>query len=220
MPTPFPKAGTFQNELQISRAITTRRGDVETRELRYRDGRLARPSLSAMVGYATRTRRNAEAAQKAPLKVFAREDADGVRREKKRRADGDAPAVPGEASAHGRALSKEERRAAKKARKAEKSALMAQVQSARGVAPAEARLSAFLLPVAEPSLRAVLVRPVTVRAVRGADIVVVCEGCPCAWSGVPVALGGCKAASRRYIWLPESPTRLGAESCRPGEEGL
>ena len=106
--------------------------------MRYRDGRLARPSLSAMVGYATRTRRNAEAAQKAPLKVFAREDADGVRREKKRRADGDAPAVPGEASAHGRALSKEERRAAKKARKAEKSALMAQVQSARGVAPAGA----------------------------------------------------------------------------------
>ena len=91
---------------------------------------------------------------------------------------------------------------------------------ARGVAPAEARLSAFRRPVAEPSLRAVLVRPVTVRAVRGADIVVVCEGCPCAWSGVPVALGGCKAASRRYIWLPESPTRLGAESCRPGEEGL
>ena len=91
---------------------------------------------------------------------------------------------------------------------------------ARGVAPAEARLSAFRRPVAEPSLRAVLVRPVTVRAVRGADIVVVCEGCPCAWSGVPVALGGCKTASRRYIWLPESPTRLGAESCRPGEEGL
>ena len=48
---------------------------------------------------------------------------------------------------------------------------------ARGVAPAEARLSAFRRPVAEPSLRAVLVRPVTVRAVRGADIVVVCEGC-------------------------------------------
>ena len=35
-----------------------------------------------------------------------------------------------------------------------------------------------------------------------------------------MALGGCKAASRRYFWLPESPTRLGAESCRPGEEGL
>ena len=52
---------------------------------------------------------------------------------------------------------------------------------ARGVAPADARLSAFLLPVAEPSLRAVLVRPVTVRAVRGADIVVVARGCPCAW---------------------------------------
>ena len=43
---------------------------------------------------------------------------------------------------------------------------------ARGVAPADARLSAFLLPVAEPSLRAVLVLPVTVRAVRGADIFV------------------------------------------------
>ena len=43
---------------------------------------------------------------------------------------------------------------------------------ARGVAPAEARLSAFRRPVAEPSLRAVLVRPVTVRAVRGADIFV------------------------------------------------
>ena len=47
---------------------------------------------------------------------------------------------------------------------------------ARGVAPADARLSAFLLPVAEPSLRAVLVRPVILRAVRGADIVVA-RGC-------------------------------------------
>ena len=54
-----------------------------------------------MAGYATRTRRNADAAQKAPPKVFAREDADGVRREKKRRADKDAPAVPGEARADG-----------------------------------------------------------------------------------------------------------------------
>ena len=88
-----------------------------------------------MAGYATRTRRNADAAQKAPPKVFAREDADGVRREKKRRADKDAPAVPGEASADGRALSKEERRAAKKARKAEKSGLLAQVMGARGTAP-------------------------------------------------------------------------------------
>ena len=88
-----------------------------------------------MAGYATRTRRNADAAQKAPPKVFAREDADGVRREKKRRADRDAPAVPGEASANGRALSKEERRAAKKARKAEKSGLLAQVMGARGTAP-------------------------------------------------------------------------------------
>ena len=88
-----------------------------------------------MAGYATRTRRNADAAQKAPPKVFAREDADGVRREKKRRADRDAPAVPGEASADGRALSKEERRAAKKARKAEKSGLLAQVMGARGTAP-------------------------------------------------------------------------------------
>ena len=89
-----------------------------------------------MAGYATRTRRGANAAQKAPPKVFAREDADGVRREKKRRADGDAPVVPGEAGADGRAMSKEERRAAKKARKAEKSALLAQVQGARGTAPA------------------------------------------------------------------------------------
>ena len=89
-----------------------------------------------MAGYATRARRGANAAQKAPPKVFAREDADGVRREKKRRADGDAPVVPGEAGADGRAMSKEERRAAKKARKAEKSALLAQVQGARGTAPA------------------------------------------------------------------------------------
>ena len=89
-----------------------------------------------MAGYATRARRGANAAQKAPPKVFAREDADGVRREKKRRADGDAPAVSGEAGADGRAMSKEERRAAKKARKAEKSALLAQVQGARGTAPA------------------------------------------------------------------------------------
>ena len=35
-----------------------------------------------MAGYATRARRGANAAQKAPPKVFAREDADGVRREK------------------------------------------------------------------------------------------------------------------------------------------
>ena len=47
---------------------------------------------------------------------------------------------------------------------------------ARGVAPADARLSALRRPVAEPSLRAVLVRPVILRAVRGADIVVA-RGC-------------------------------------------
>ena len=99
-----------------------------------------------MAGYATRTRRNADAAQKAPPKVFAREDADGVRREKKRRADRDAPAVPGEASADGRALSKEERRAAKKARKAEKSGLLAQVMGARGTAPEKTDLLASANP--------------------------------------------------------------------------
>ena len=90
---------------------------------------------------------------------------------------------------------------------------------ARGVAPAEALLSAFRRPVAEPSLRAVLVLPVTVRAVRGADISVA-WGCFLALGVVPVALGGCKAASRRYFWLPESPTRLGAESCRHMRGGL
>ena len=90
---------------------------------------------------------------------------------------------------------------------------------ARGVAPAEARLSAFRRPVAEPSLRAVFVRPVILRAVRGADMFVA-RGCFSALGEVPWALGGCKAASRRYFWLPESPTRDGAESCRPGEEGL
>ena len=96
----------LKKSAEIWRAITTRRGDVETRASRCCDGG-SRHLPHAMAGYATRTRRNADAAQKAPPKVFAREDADGVRREKKRRADRwDAPAVPGEASANGRALSR------------------------------------------------------------------------------------------------------------------
>ena len=65
---------------------------------------------------------------------------------------------------------------------------------ARGVAPAEARLSAFRRPVAEPSLRAVLVRPVTVRAVRGADISV-------AW-GCFLALCGGVPWAQLVRWLP------------------
>ena len=84
-----------------------------------------------MSGYATRTRRNADAGSKAPPKVFAREDFDGVRREKKRRAESDAPGDD-----DGRPLSKSEKRAAKKARKAAKEQLLAQVMGARGTAPA------------------------------------------------------------------------------------
>ena len=67
---------------------------------------------------------------------------------------------------------------------------------ARGVAPADARLSAFLLPVAEPSLRAVFVRPVILRAVRGADIFVA-WGCFLALGEVspwPLRVHGCLAA--------------------------
>ena len=85
----------------------------------------------AMSSYGTRTRRNADANQRAPPKVFAREDEDGVKRVKgeKRRADGEGP------DGGGKGGSKEDKKAAKRARKAAKSALLAQVMGARGTAP-------------------------------------------------------------------------------------
>ena len=84
-----------------------------------------------MSSYGTRTRRNADANQRAPPKVFAREDEDGVKRVKgeKRRADGEGP------DGGGKGGSKEDKKAAKRARKAAKSALLAQVMGARGTAP-------------------------------------------------------------------------------------
>ena len=78
------------------------------------------------------TRRNANASRKALPKVFAREDADGVRRARgeKRRVEGEAEVGGGKAS------SKEARKAEKRARKLKKAELMAQVMGARGTAPA------------------------------------------------------------------------------------
>lgn len=78
------------------------------------------------------TRRNANASRKALPKVFAREDADGVRRARgeKRRVEGEAEVSGGKAS------SKEARKAEKRARKLKKAELMAQVMGARGTAPA------------------------------------------------------------------------------------
>ena len=92
---------------------------------------------------------------------------------------------------------------------------------ARGVAPAEARLSAFRRPVAEPSLRAVLVRPVTVRAVRGADIFVA-WGCflalgvvsPWRWAGarLPRALFWRLRAQLEMALRAAGPARRACEN--------
>ena len=83
----------------------------------------------AMSGYATRTRRTADASAKGSgPKVFAREDLDGVRREKKRA----KPEDDGVGDTERVSSSKSEKRAAKKARKAAKAQLLAQVMGARG----------------------------------------------------------------------------------------
>ena len=95
---------------------------------------------------------------------------------------------------------------------------------ARGVAPAEARLSAFLLPVAEPSLRAVFVRPVILRAVRGADIFVA-RGCflalgvvsPWRWAGARLPRGAIFGCLRAQLVLA---LRAAGQARRACENGL
>ena len=91
---------------------------------------------------------------------------------------------------------------------------------ARGVAPAEARLSAFRRPVAEPSLRAVLVRPVTVRAVRGADIFVA-WGCFLALGVVsPWRLAGARLPRGAIFGCLRAQLDLALRAAGPGDEGL
>ena len=93
---------------------------------------------------------------------------------------------------------------------------------ARGVAPADARLSAFRRPVAEPSLRAVLVRPVMLRAVRGADIFVA-WGCflalavvsPWRWAGARLPRGAIFGCLRAQLDLALRAAGQVKRACKP-----